>query len=84
MQTTLDDAIDALREPVDSADVRRALEFLNALKAMAKPSNIPTDYHGFIVDGAHQNGAEFIDDDAELLVMSEVDFIAYIAKREGK
>lgn len=80
--TTLEDALHAvrtMREQCSSVGSKIILDFLEQLERQAAPESvIDTDADGYIVEGAYQNGFDFIDDNAGLLVVHQNDLIKYV------
>lgn len=85
---TLNDAIDALDriEAVhkldDSFNFAVIYEFLRGLQAKEEPAAIADDAEGFILEHAATLGFDYIDDDAELLVVSARKLIDFVKIRQ--
>lgn len=77
MKVTLEDAIEALKTLPASPAVDRIQDFFEMLGKKVTPVVITSDYEGFILDGAGQQGFDHIDDDASLYIVGANDLIAY-------
>lgn len=83
---TVDDALRALHHYVGDSPANDNLEivfgFLNRLAKMALPEGvIASDTEGYIIEGAMQKGFDFIDDNAELLVVHANDLIKFVTEQ---
>lgn len=85
MTPTLDDARDAADRVEfhfnadDSVNMKLLHEFLDAMKACKVPITPGRPERDFyVIEGAIQSGFEFIDDDAELLVVSAEKLMAFV------
>lgn len=85
---TVDDALRALNQHTvfnsipfgGNLDIVRA--FLERLTEMSEPECLlASDIEGFIIDGAFQKGFEFIDNNADLLVVHKSDLIKYVLEQ---
>jgi hypothetical protein len=82
--TSLEDALDAvdrveaIHNLDDSFNLTTIKTFLNSLKSKQEPLVIASDYDGFILEGAMQRGFEFINDDADLYVVSGAKLIEFV------
>lgn len=76
---TLEDAIKA----AEAGNTDKVLAFLTALEAKIEPGKIDTDAQGFILEGATQSGFDYIDDNADLLVVSARKLIEFVEPRQS-